>query len=272
MTVHQADYQQLLALNDQCEREIKRIIQKHKKDPDLFHPIGGDRLCLYCEQYKEVSKKARTIRKNIQDFEKKHTVAHPLIETVATVSTQTTKTMFSVYNICFKDGSEFLFYSDSPESCCAYLKKEPSELTKCTQIPKDYYGSIYLENSHTAISKLSNVVKGLNKRTKIIAEKAQSTTRVRGFCYNETPFEFFIYSAEHIHALQTFCGNSCPITKTKKFAKNGRIAIQTPHGGYAIENGQVLLKIAEGILRPLSKEEFQKNFSEDDALVWIKRE
>jgi len=245
------------------------MIQKHKSDPDLFHPIGEDPYCQFCEQYNELSKKATIIRNNIEAYEREHPVDAPLISKVTAPSPS--KPPFSVYDVQFNTGEHFLVYSDSAESCCTFLNKTTSSLLRSNRISKDYFDSFYLEDEQGSVIPLRTAVKGLRRKNKLIAEKAQTKLRTRGLCFNEAPFEFFKYSADNLNRLKAFCGEDCPISKTKKFTNSGRISVQDKRGMFAIENGQVLLKIGKDILIPLSKEEFEQNFSEDESLTWIKK-
>ena len=261
-------YKQLRAINEQCEIDIKKMIQRHQDDRDLFHPIGSDKYCLYCEQYVELNEKAAAIRNRIETYEKKHKVKNPLI---AKIAAPPSESIFSVYEVCFKTGEEFLVYSDSSESCCAYLNKDVSSMVRSTKLPKEYLNSIYLETDDGTIVTLANAVKGLWRRNKLLAEKSQTKIRTRGLCFNEQPFEFFKYFSPNFDRLKAFCGKDCPVVKTKRFNKTGKVSIQDRRGMFALEKGQVLLKLGKDLLIPLSKEDFEQNFSEEESLTWIKK-
>ncbi|MFB5323040.1 hypothetical protein [Enterococcus avium] len=260
------NYKQLRAINEQCEEDIEKVIRRHKNDPDLFHSIGSDNYCLYCEQYKELNEKVARIRNRIEAYEMKHKVKNPLVLKIETPA----EAVFSVYEVVFKTGEEYLVYSDSTESCCAYLDKDISSLVRSTKLPKEYLYSIYLETDDGTIVTLANTVKGLRRRNKLLAEKSQTKMRTHGLYFNESPIEFFKYFSPNFDRLKAFCGEECPVVKTKKFNKTGKVSIQDRRGMFALEKGQVLLKMGKDILIPLSKEEFIQNFSEEEALTWIK--
>ncbi|MEC3942707.1 hypothetical protein [Enterococcus mundtii] len=273
--MNRSEYKQMLTLKYFYEEKLQEIKKKHKSDPDLFHPIGKDRYCLYCEKYQEIQDKLQPMVKQLMEYEKTHEVKQPVIQQLAAVPKKEkakSKKVYQVYSLLFKDGSEYLVYTFAQETGCRLLGRQISELSKAVPISKDYYSSIYLEQEDgSIISVEARLQEHSTKKSWLVAEKQQTRIKAKGNCFNEKPFEYLKYTEGQYGCLRTFCGNTA-IKKTKKFSKNGKVAFETARGMIALEYGQVLLKLFPGTFMVISEQEFNEYFVEDESLVWMKKE
>ncbi|MGM0241224.1 hypothetical protein [Enterococcus sp. AZ103] len=265
-------YKQARALHEQYSEEINKLIQIHKNDPDLFHPLGKDKNCAYCDRYKKILSKQKENLLFLETYEKTYIVDNPLIQQVKKVEEKKSPPRkYAIYSLTFKDGSEFIVHACSQQAACNATKRSEESLSKAIIIKKDYYNSIYLEKSNGAVTSLTSSLSSRSKnKNYVLAEMQQTKLKFSGVCFNETPIEFFKYSPERVSELIAFVGN-IPLTKTKKFNLTGKVALQTKHGGMSLEPGHVLLKIGRDIFITMSAEEFINNFVEDEALVWIEK-
>lgn len=83
--MNRSEYKQMLTLKYFYEEKLQEIKKKHKSDPDLCHPIGKDRYCLYCEKYQEIQDKLQPMVKQLMEYEKTHEVKQPVIQQLAAV-------------------------------------------------------------------------------------------------------------------------------------------------------------------------------------------
>lgn len=271
------EYERAIRQKKICEDKIKDIRAAHLKNPDLFHQLGSDRYCRYCEQYNLYTSLLNTCIEEIQEYEKEHNVVDPVIKELRFVKKvrerPVTRRKYSVFDIVFKDGEEYLLYGHSPSSCCRLVHRDPDDISRSTIVTESYYETTYLEKKNGGLSTLDVVLKEHKSKRKsalIIARKAQSKLKEQGTCYNEQPFEFLKYSKNLYSKLEQFCTN-CKITRTKKFNKTGRVSIETPRGSLGLDAGNVLIKLGKDIFIALPLEDFQENFVEDENLVWIQR-
>lgn len=271
--LNQAEYRQARLIKDVYEEELEKIKKKHMADQALFHPIGGDYYCLYCEEFRKIQKQLEPIMQGLTKYERTHEVKKPVIQQVTAISkNEKSKRTYQVYALLFKDGSEYLVYTFSEEAGCRLLGRKPSELSKAIPIDSTYYSSIYLEQEDGSIISVGLRLRELSsKKSWLLAEKQQTRVKVRGTCFNEKPFEYLKYTEEQFHCLKNFCG-TVDIKKTKKFSKNGKVAFETKRGMIALEYGQVLLKLFPGTFMVISEEEFSEYFVEDESLVWMQKE
>lgn len=267
---NQETYQQLLTLQENCIDGINQLIDKHKTDPDLSHTIGRDPYCQYCDQYNDLNNKLKTIRSNIQLYEKEHSIHIAKASKIEPTKKKRLKIDFSVFDIVFKNGDQFLIYSDTLEHAASAVKYSSNDISHSTVVKKDYYGSIYLEEKAGSVTNLAILTSDLKRKTVVLGEKEQIKNRVKGLCYNEVPFEFFNYSIDKLDKLKRFCGETITITRAKKKSefKRGKINLQGSRGSFSMESGQVLIKLGNGYFYVLSPEEFKEQFSEDEALSW----
>lgn len=271
--MNRAEYKQMLLLKHLYEEQLEENKKKHMSDPALFHPIGNDHYCLYCEKYRKIKNKLQPMLKQLTQYEQTHEVKHPVIQQLAAVSKkEKPKRVYQVYSLLFKDGSEYLVYTFSQEAGCRLLGRQLSELSKGVPITKAYYSSIYLEQEDGSIISVEVRLQELSpKKSWLLAEKQQTRVKATGNCFNEKPFEYLKYAKGQLNCLSTFCGNTA-IKKTKKFSKNGKVAFETARGMIALEYGQVLLKLFPGTFLVISEQEFSDYFVEDESLVWMQKE
>lgn len=271
--LNQAEYRQTRLIKDVYEEKLEKIKKKHMSDESLFHPIGADYYCRYCEEFRKNKKQLESIMQRLTKYEQIHEVKKPDIQKVTAISkNEKTKRRYQVYSLLFKDGAEYLVYTFSEEAGCRLLGRKFSELRKAIPIASTYYFSIYLEQEDGSIISVGLLLRELSpKKSWLLAEKQQTRVRVRGTCFNEKPFEYFKYIEGQFNCLQKFC-EMIDLKKTKKFSKNGKVAFETKRGMIELEYGQVLLKLFSGIYMVISEEEFSEYFMEDESLVWMKKE
>lgn len=263
-------YKQLLTLQENCIAGINKIIDIHENDSDLSHTVGLDPYCQYCEQYNDLENKFQTIKKNIQLYEVEHKISSTKTTPKKPIKKKRTNSPYVVYDIIFKDGDQYLIYSNSLDNAASIAKRNSDDISHSTVIKKEYYHSQYLENKNGDVTNLSILVTDLKKKSVVLAKKEQNTNRIKGLCYNEIPFEFFRYSINQIEKLKKFCGENTTITKSKKNSgiKKGKINIQGSRGSFSLENGQILVKLGKGFFITMTPEEFEEYFSEAESLRW----
>ena len=266
------EYEQARKLHEQYAAEIKKIVSLHKEDPDLFHRLGKDKYCVYCDQYKEIRSKQESNLQLLQAYEKENSVANPIIQQVTAPEKKVRqKRKYSIYTLTFKDGSEFMVYATSTKTACALVGKSEEKLSKSVVIKKDYYESIYLERDNGALTSVASAISDrLRGKSYVLAEKKQTQIRSSGICFNEAPIEFFKYSPDKLKELAIFCDH-LPIAKTKKFNSLGKVSLETKRGSFALSSGQVLIKIGKEIFIAMDEDEFSNNFVEDESLVWVEK-
>jgi len=263
-------YEHLLKIQKECVIKMRELIEIHETDPDLTHKVGHDPYCQYCDQYNELNIRLKAIRMNIQAYEKENTTNSQMPSNDAAPKKKRIKYNYSIFDIILKNGDQFLIYSDSLENAIHAIKQTIDDISHSTIIQKEYYPSLYLEDKKGNVTNLKLIVDGLKKKIYVIAEKEQTKNRVKGLCYNEVPFEFFKYSIERLDKFKKFCGENVTITRAKKQSeyKRGKLNVQGSRGSFPIENGLIAIKTGNGIIYTLTPEEFNEQFSEDEALSW----
>lgn len=265
------DYERLKAEYDTYRQKAKKAVDRHYGDRDLFHPVGGDPYCLYCEEYNNYSEKMAEIADKIQTFEQENFVDDPMVEMVQDKPRRGGR-KYRVYQVRFKDGEEYLIYGFRIESSLYLLRRKKEDLENYVIIPERMYDTLYLESLHRAVLKLSDIVETQKGNgIKVLAKRDTSRLRILGECYNKTPFEYIRYDLHQYKRLLAFCGN-CEVTKTKKFKSKGRVSVAYNRGTFGIEYGQVLVRFGEDIYMVLTQEEFEEHFALDEPLSWVEED
>lgn len=69
------------------------------------------------------------------------------------------------------------------------------------------------------------------------------------------PIHYCHYSQSKLKELEEFCA-PYEVKRTKKFAKNGRVSLETAHGNLGFENNDVLLKLTSDKFVVITYNEF----------------
>lgn len=260
------EYEKLKEEYDVYRQKIKAVIDRHYSDTSLFHPVGEDKWCLYCEQYNDYNERLKVLSDQIQAFESTQVVEDPRVQYLG--KDKDRKRYFNVYAVKFKDRTQYLVWGFSIRSIVSKLTRKQNMLESYSVIPPELYDSIYLETKHRAVIKLDQVMEKVRPETTILAKRSKSKIRLTGDCYNKQPFQYIRYVLNSYKRVKALCeGHN--VTMTKKFLINGLLRIETPKGAFSLKYGEVIVKISKDIFVVMSNEEFDETFELDEPKVWV---